>query len=1257
MFKSTIALVFLAGLGMELSLAQGTNARLNGTVTDPSGAAIVDSGITVENMDTGIVLKTRSNGAGVYEFPSLQPGLYRLMAESPGFQKKVFDDLALQVSSQARVDFPLTVAPIAGAVDVNVDLESPLAVTTPSVGSVITRRRLQDLPVAARDALALVDTQPGVINGHLNGARIGTLNGVRDGINIMDQFQNSGVNSVIYESTDIVEELRVVTSPADAELRGSGQYHIYTRSGKNEFHGSVFDSLRNTSLNANNWFNNQRGTPRDSLNRNQFGGRVGGPIFKNRTFFHFLYDAQREVTKNSTTANAYTAQARQGIFRFFPGVQNGNFNANVPTVDLAGNPVRPSTATGDLQSVSVFGRDPNRPAMDPTGTVQRILDLVPLPNNFRIGDGLNTAGYTWNRRATADRDQFNVRIDHWFNASHRLNFSFTHQRNSAINGFAPQTVPDGPGGSLESKGNFYSAQFTSALSPTVLNEFRAGSQRMRNRSFAAYELEGKSYLPVSGGVGFLPNMMAANFANVIPLPGPQGDFTPLTSLGDNLSWTRERHTFKFGGEVRFSSFDGFVETFRVPRAIFGAGGPAVSGIATIPGIGQNQNTAQALLIGLSGSVNNIRQDFYQVGVADPYFFSPQEGQHASGLFYQREFSLFFKDDWKIRRDLTINLGVRYDFFGVPLWQDPFTDEYGQIGIVGGSGGLFGWSGSGWGDLYQPGPQKGPLTQFEFVGPRSPNPDRQIYNDDWNNFAPAVGFSWNLPGLEQTVLRAGYSIGYERFPFFLLGNIGGGEPGVINETNITSSQYLDLARMSLPLSPFGQPEDIVPLTDRTQTAAAYDSNVRTPYVQNWNLSIQRELPGKMSLDVRYVGNKGTKLVRQANLNEVNIFESGVLDAFRVTQAGGNAPLFDQMLNGLTVASALGPVNGSTVTGSQSLRANTNTNAMLANNNVGAFANFLNTTTNFTGIAGELIRRAGLPENLIVASPQFLNAGLLGNFANSTHHAVQIEWNKRSSNGWALQTSYTFAKTLGETPGDGSGFVEGGYRSVRNRQVEKRLLPFHRTHALRANGYFELPMGPGKPFLNSQGGVLARLLERWQFGAVLNAYSGEPIAFTSTVSSLTQSTINTPDLVAPVLKSFGNVNFDSTGVLYFQGLKLIPDPSIAGLTTLQGLNTRSTLTALATQDNTLIAVNPRPGKLGSMYQTYLEGPGTVRFDLNVIKRIRLGETTELEFRADAINVLNRTNFANPDSNINSPTFGRITTTNGGSRLVELHARFNF
>ena len=215
---------------------------------------------------------------------------------------------------------------------------------------------------------------------------------------------------------------------------------------------------------------------------------------------------------------------------------------------------------------------------------------------------------------------------------------------------------------------------------------------------------------------------------------------------------------------------------------------------------------------------------------------------------------------------------------------------------------------------------------------------------------------------------------------------------------------------------------MPLTDRNQAIGVFDSNLRTGYVQNWNLSVQRELPGKMSLDVRYLGSKGTKLVRQIDINEVNIFESGVLEAFLVTQAGGNSPLLDQMFNGLN----LGLGRSATVRTGHRLSVlseiNTNTRDFFANNNVGGFAKYLNNTDNFTNIRGELLRRANLPENLIVGNPQFSQARIAGNFANSTYHAMQIELSKRFSSGWTMQSNYTWSRTIGEHAGDSNPLID-------------------------------------------------------------------------------------------------------------------------------------------------------------------------------------------------------------------------------------------
>jgi hypothetical protein len=301
--------IFSFLLSATPAFTQGTNASLSGTVTDPTRAVIPGVHVTAENVRTGVAATALTNEAGVFSFPSIQPGVYRVSGELPGFRKVVYNEVLLEVGARVNLNLQLEVAAAAQTVEVTAAVDTALALGTSSIGGMITGQKVQELPLPARNALDLVQTQAGVVTGEsgtsasIAGTRIGSLNVTRDGINVMEQHINQGINSVIYNSVDLVQEVRVITSPADAEYgRGTGQVQILTRSGTNEFHGSVFESHRNTALNANTWFNNLRGNPRNVLIRNQFGGRLGGPIVKNRTFFHFLYDAQREVTKNSQTS-------------------------------------------------------------------------------------------------------------------------------------------------------------------------------------------------------------------------------------------------------------------------------------------------------------------------------------------------------------------------------------------------------------------------------------------------------------------------------------------------------------------------------------------------------------------------------------------------------------------------------------------------------------------------------------------------------------------------------------------------------------------------------------------------------------------------------------------------------------------------------------------------------------------------------------------------------------------------------------------
>jgi hypothetical protein len=535
----------------------------------------------------------------------------------------------------------------------------------------------------------------------------------------------------------------------------------------------------------------------------------------------------------------------------------------------------------------------------------------------------------------------------------------------------------------------------------------------------------------------------------------------------------------------------------------------------------------------------------------------------------------------------------------------------------------------------------------------------IYNNDLNNFAPAVGLSWSLPyfGKDKTVLRMGYSVGYERSSLRMFNIVVGDQPGLRTVTAFRASTAFDLTKVALPLAPLGNPlQTVQPTSPSTDTIRGFDTNLRTPYVQNWNLSIQRQLPADFTLDLRYVGSKGTKLIRGTNLNEVNIFENGILEAFKAIQSGGESALMDSIFKGVALIPG-SVINGSSVRAGAGLRSNASTRAFFANNNVGDFANYIVTTTQNTNstIPGGLLRNSGLPANFIVANPQFVGANYTSNFANSTYHALELDLNKRFSNGFMLESNFTWSKALGEEEGSGQEMLDS-YRNSRDRTQDKRILSFDRKFAFRNSGTVELPFGPGKLLFNQSGGVLARVFERWQISPIVSFTSGAPFTFSSAVSSINNLGDNTPTVVGQV-PTTGTVTRVSDGVIFFPNLKQIADPGIQSITQAQQLNLRSTLLAITDASGNLLMVNPTPGVLGNLRPLSGRGPLSWRFDVNLVKRVRMGERKEFEFRMDAIDVLNSPIFNSPsDLDINSTTFGRITSA-GGNRIVVLGARINF
>jgi hypothetical protein len=1248
-------------------LSQTSNATLGGTVADRTGALIPGVTITATNTQTGIVNSVVTNETGTYQFASLQTGTYRVSSELPGFQPQVYNEVILGVGQQVRLNFTLQVGGLTETVEVSVAADTLLATSSSSIGSVLPEYKVRDLPLQGHNVLDLVRTVPGVQGNNFAGARAGQVNTTRDGVSIADgRYEVNGVYATTFTSSDLVEEVRAIVAPADAEGgRGVGQVQMVTRSGTNLFRGSVFWTNQNSALNANSFFSNFRGEEKKYSNQNQFGARFGGPIVRNKTFFFFLYYGERTVRREYITGNVLTAQARQGIFRYFPGVANGNVLASTPTVDRLGNSVKPAGATGDLQSFSVFGLDAFRPGFDPSGYMQKLIAVMPPPNNFEVGDGLNTAGYRWVRRASGDevpqgssndvnRDQMNLRLDHNFNSRNKL--SLIGSREHVWADVYQPTWPNGWGGFADRWPRNYTASLVSTLSPSVVTESRFGYRkgsvlRMASQHNPKTGADAYKWLPEANGFRFyvIPQTLGQTyFANT----QTTAHRSPLTTFAETVSRTQGQHTFKGGVELRFA-YSNAIQSAGLqwlPLANLGAGGIAVTGVNP-PGInGADVTRARNLLTDLAGSVasvvhtsdlrNPIDTDYIDIGKWNP---------HES---HQNDFNLFFKDDWKLRRNLTLNLGVRYDRIGVPY------EATGQVGApVGGSKGLFGISGTSEADMYQPGRLNGSLTQTEPVGKYSLNPDKQLYKDDRNNFGPAIGLSWSVPwgGADKTVIRTGYGISYQAGgEFQLIDRASNSLPTTRYTATFTSSNYLDLKGIKLPLSRGDEKTFLtVPVTDRTLNILGFDSNRVTPYVQNWNVELQRELARNLTVEARYVASKGTKLFGVVPINDANIFENGILEAFNMTRAGGNAPLFDRMLRGLNVT-GVGVVNGTTITGSQALRLNTNTRSFLANGNVGQLADFLNRSTNFTGQGGGILRNGGLPENFVVTNPQFNTVGIVSNPGTSTYHSMQLQITKRLSQGFTNQTSYTWSRGLGEGDNDETAT----YRNPRNRSFDKTLLSFHRTHAIQSNGTWELPLGPGHALLGNTASWFARVIERWQLGGIFNWTSGAPLTIGTSTSSWIQLTNQTPMIVGDFPKSSGRVVKTSVpGVItYLDGFQQITDPSIAGVTTTDSLRNQFSNYAIADSQGRVVLMNPGPGQLGNLGQRWIEGPASLRLDMNLLKRVRISETKEFELRVDAINLLNKAQWGNPTVDIDNTNFGKITAATG-SRTFSISSRINF
>jgi carboxypeptidase family protein len=1331
-------LVLLAILGACCLPALGqvsTTGSIAGTVTDAQGAVVPNVTVTSKNKNTGKEMTAQTNDNGSFKIPVVEaPGVYTITAQATsGFKKAVVTDVKVDVATPATVNVVLEVGSAEETVTI-IGGGEVLQTQTATVGTTLTGRQITDIPTASRDALDLVLGLPGTTTvgrprqSSVNGLPKGALNITIDGLNVQDNLlkSNDGFFTYIRPRTDSISEVTTSTSNPGAESSGEGAFQIKftTQGGGNQYHGGGYWYYRTPGLNANYWFNNRDlaadpltgKAPRTPIILNQPGFKIGGPISipklfsgKDRAFFFFNYEEFRLPESTLRTRSIMSTQAQNGVFQFFSSTY-----APPTTGFAAGSTTCTGSGSTRLCSLNIYnliaaakadatfsGANPGIAGafttVDPT--IGALLGSIrsAIPGSKATGDP-NIDQSSFVNKGGQKREFPTVRFDFNLTKKHHLENIWNYQNFGGVVDFLNNVDPAFPG--FPNHGSQTSIRFSNStgwrwtITNNIVNEARYGIvggtvlffSEVNSSQFANQAANGQA---LSQGINAFQAIQNATVTT-----GPQRRNSPVREFSDNLSWTHGNHSFNFGASATRVAFWQQLSTV-VPSTSFTTSAtldPApVNAFSFLPATQQGQ--AAQLYAVLAGRMTAFNSNARLNEDTNGYTWLGSLISRA----HSAEWGVFGQDSWRIRPNVTLTFGLRYER-QIPIQAD--NNTYAGVTYAD----LFGESGQD--NLFKPGTLSGNHTAyFNFAK------GTKAYNDV-GIFLPSFGFTyspnWKVGFLKplmgesgETVIRGGFAMASVREGTNVFQAVVGANPG----GTITTNRSLTLGnlpvgtylRSGAPFTPATFPSTpIYPNNGLlTDSANAFDPNIKIGYVESWSFGIQREFRKDNVFEFRYTGNRGHGLWRQYELNELNLVENGLGNEIALAQKNLIANMAaHRCQTGITTANCevnfayFGPgtgtsplpislgyfsgLAGTTAGGnpataanysSSNFRSTTFTNPL---NPLGAqpllFANGLASTSfenrrtplgqacfGLTGCTG-----LGLfPYNHLAVNPGKRGSPfVVNNTGQSWYDAFTFEFRRRMSKGLLIQGSYTFGKALSNMFASSSAVFDQP-ATLRNLWLKKGVSTFDIRHGFKANFIYELPFGKGKTFMSGANGLVDRVVGGWAFNGNLRYQSGIPFNFAAPnglfdYGGTIQQNTGNMQLVGMTAKDLQNaigVYRDPDGFVYLLP-KDIRDNTIKAF--------NIALSGAAGANYTQGAPTGRyiaPAGLGCLQKfigdcgfanLVLHGPGFFRSDLSIAKRIRFTETANLELRLEMLNAFNNINFQPGASANDVNTFASATLT---------------